>query len=343
MKYQFCIRFNNIDANSAASKAVLDCNEIFSNHGYLDYTFTVGDNSNRKTYYPYLLRELLVFFFSIKRNSIIGIQYPLLSVNRIFKHFIKIAKYKNVRFFCIVHDLESLRTGGTNQYLINEEVINLNSYDSIIVHNDKMAKWLANAGVVKQMISLQVFDYLVDDFEIKNTWQKDLTIVYAGNLNKSKFIYALPQLQNVFFNVYGPGFKADEKLNNITWGGEYSPEEVTKHLKGSFGLIWDGNEIDVCDEILGNYLKYNNPHKFSLYLAAGLPVIAPSTSAIGSLIKELNIGILIDTLYDLENFKIDELSYNEMRVNVEAVRKKIIIGSFFSQTLKIIENEYAAA
>lgn len=341
MKYQFCIRFKNIDANSAASKAVVDCNRIFSSLGYKDYTFTVGDNKQKLKYYCLLFKELLTFFLSVKKNSIVGIQYPLLSINNVFKHFIKIARLKGVKFFCIIHDVESLRTGGTNQEQISLEAENLNYYDFIIAHNDIMIKWLNDKGVKPPKISLQLFDYLTYDFPVNNERSADGNVVFAGNLSKSTFIYSLSQLSARQFNVYGPNLKKEEATQNanLHWMGEYSPDEIPEKLIGSFGLIWDGNHIDACDEILGNYLRYNNPHKGSLYLAAGLPIIAPHDSAIGVFIKQHNLGLLVTSLHDLQTLQIDAAAYETMRNNVLAIRQKVITGGYFKDAVERVEKE----
>jgi hypothetical protein len=342
MKYQFCVRFNNVDANSAASKAVLDCNRIFLAAGYRDYTLTVGDNSRKFTYYLSLFKSLARFFLSIKKGSLVGIQYPLLSVNNVFGRFIKAARKKEVRFFCIVHDLESLRTG-EHPDDVAREVARLNDYDHLIVHNKRMRDWLTKAGVIRPMVILEVFDYLPTTDINSALLSNNNHVVYAGNLIKSKFVDQLGQLNNVQFNLYGPGFSKDlaVKATNVHWLGQYAPDEIPAKLSGAFGLIWDGNHINRCDELLGNYLQYNNPHKFSLYLAAGLPVIAPKTSAIGVLIKQLNLGLLIDNLYDLEDLKIDDAAYHTMRSNVYNIRKKIISGHYFAVALKEIEHRYA--
>ena len=342
MKYQFCIRFKNIDANSAASKAVLDCNKIFSANGYQDYTFTVGDNANKARYYLSLLKQLLKFFFSVKPESIIGIQYPLLSINHVFKYFIKFSRFKKVKFFCIIHDLESLRTGGKDDTLIDKEVANLNFYDIIIVHNEDMKAWLSSKGIRRPMISLNLFDYLTNDFDSKKLHNAKGPVVYAGNLIKSTFIYSLNQIGNQLFTVFGPGFQAGKALAaNITFGGQFSPDQIPKELRGSFGLIWDGSSIDQCDEVLGNYLRYNNPHKCSLYIAAGLPLIAPASSAIAKLITQLNIGLLITCLHDLAAVDINAQSYEQMQMNVLTLREKVISGWFFSTALNEIETLYA--
>lgn len=342
MKYQFCIRFHNIDVNSAASKAVLDCNKIFHTNGYRDYTFTVGDNTNKKTYYYLLAKELITFFLAIRRGSVVGIQYPLLSVNSVFKHFIRLARLKKVKFFCVVHDLESLRTGGKNQQLISEEVNNLNQFDVLIVHNDKMLQWLKNAGITTKMVPLKIFDYLSPGVNARNQ-QAGLSkrIVYAGNLSKSTFIYSLGQL-NVRFNIYGPGFSKQllpPGTSNITWGGVFNPDEIAQKIDGSFGLIWDGSGIDKCDEILGNYLIYNNPHKCSLYIAAGLPLIAPSNSAIGYFIQQHKIGVVINSLFDLDTLAVTEQEYGLMLSNIAQIQAKISTGFFFTEAIHLVENE----
>ena len=333
MKYQFCIRFSDKDANSAASKAVVDCNQVLFNLGYTDYTFTVANNANKLRYYCLLLKELVVFFAAIKKNAIIAIQYPLLSINSIFKLFIKVARYKKLRFFCIIHDLESLRTGGNDEQAIQKEIANLAAFDALIVHNDAMKQWLAERGIVQPMISLTLFDYL-SAFQLTESQIKPVqTLAYAGNLAKSKFIYQLDQIQHFTFNVYGPNYQKDLAPSSVKWMGEFSPAKIVEVLNGAFGLIWDGNEIEKCDEILGNYLKYNNPHKASLYIAAGIPLMAPTNSAIGKLVKELNIGVLITSLKELSDFAIPLADYEVMKENIRLLRLKVINGGFLKEAV----------
>ncbi|RFM26672.1 hypothetical protein [Deminuibacter soli] len=339
-KYQFCIRFLNTTTNSAATKAIIDCNNIFSAAGYKDYTVTVWDNANRAKYFPHLFSQLLKFYRSIQRGSTVIIQYPLLSINNVFgPYFIRLLRMKKVKFYCVVHDIESLRTGGKDKAAIDKEISNLNYYDAVIVHNPSMLSWLKEHGVTTRMIPLMLFDYLVQTpANAAAPRPFSPKIVFAGNLAKSNFIYKVKEI-NWDFNVYGPNFKPEQSLNgNLVWRGEFSAEEVVHKMEGSFGLIWDGEKIDSFDEVLGNYLKFNNPHKCSLYLAAGLPVIVPRQSAIAAFVQANNVGLLIDNLYDLNNFRVDEASYATMQQNVLKVRDLITGGAYLQQALQAAEN-----
>ena len=265
-----------------------------------------------------------------------------------FKYFIKAAKTKNVKFFCVIHDLESLRTGAKDQEAVLREADNLNQYDCVIAHNEDMKQWLKNHQVKTKIISLEIFDYLYPannrNRSLRHNGEGRNTIVFAGNLRKSKFIYELGEVDEWNFNVYGPGFESQGGLGkNVHWCGEYSPDEIVHYLDGAFGLIWDGERIDECDPNLGNYLKYNNPHKFSLYLAAGLPVIAPADSAIGKLISNLNIGLLVPDLHKLNEIRIDEDTYQEMKQNVGKLTEDIRRGSFFKRAVQLAEKELGYA
>ena len=80
---------------------------------------------------------------------------------------------------------------------------------------------------------------------------------------------------------------------------------------------------------LGDYLKIIAPHKFSLYLVAGIPVIVWDQSAMAKLVKKYRIGICISNLNELEN-KILSVSvdfYHELVNNVLAFRDKIKNGN----------------
>jgi hypothetical protein len=340
MRYQFCIRFEKTTENTAATKAVLDCNTIFLAQGYQDYTLTVWDNSKKLRYYLLLIKELYNFLKAVEKDSVIGIQYPLLSINNVFNYFIKLAKAKGVKFFCIVHDLESLRTGGLDKAAIKREIVNLNAFDHVIAHNRAMIGWLNQHGLTTNVSEIGLFDYLVPLQPAKELTPINRSIAFAGNLGKSTFIYKLIKLTNWNFNLYGPNYvDKNGSEDNLHWRGSYSPEAIAGKMEGDFGLIWDGTEIDRCEGVMGNYLRFNNPHKFSLYMAAGLPVIAPANSAIGDFIKTNQLGLLVSNLYELSQVKISDDKYQQFRKNVVAFQDKVRSGYYFKSAILEAEKQ----
>jgi hypothetical protein len=338
-KYQFSIfEYNKSTNNSAATKAVMDCSVLFTQKGYQNRMITFNNNSKRGfNFYLSAFSGLCKFLLTIKRGSLVGIQYPML--NNVFKYFIIAARIKKIKFFCIVHDIESLRLGAKDEAAVAKECANLNFYNGIIVHNHLMQRWLASHGVKTQMLALEMFDYLVKTLPEQPAATFAKSVVYAGNLSKSKFVYLLKHLPSWKFNLYGPNYIETEQAANTYWNGVFSPSEVVYKLQGDFGLIWDGDRIDGMDDILGNYLNYNNPHKFSLYVAAGLPVIAPAGAAIAAIIERYQIGILVNSLYDLQQIDIDLSEYNAMKNNVRQLQEKVTQGYFFSTALDAVEKQ----
>ena len=89
-------------------------------------------------------------------------------------------------------------------------------------------------------------------------------------------------------------------------------------------------------------MRYNNPFKFSLYLAAGLPVIAPENAAIAGTIKKYNIGFLINTLEDLNNIKVNNEEYVVMKQNVRLIQQDIIKGNYLRIAVQNLEQAIKA-
>jgi glycosyltransferase involved in cell wall biosynthesis len=341
-KYQFYISFNE-KINTAASKATQDCKSMLSNAGYQDHSIEDLLPTD-KNFHLKLIKRLLLFFVAIKPMSVVAVQYPLLSGNAAFKYFIKAARLKKVRFFCVIHDVDTLRYGQTTGSKAVQSLDVLNHYDCIIAHNRVMAKWLVDSGVSAKIVLLKLFDYLTVRNKLsvhKVSSPADIkTIVFAGNLSKSGFVYALHSIENWHFNLYGPNYLTDKSGGqaNVNWMGVLSPDDILTNLNGAFGLVWDGEHTDKLDGTFGNYLKYNNPHKLSLYLAAGLPVIAPVDAAIESFIREHNIGILVKSLDDLRFIDIDNETYETYKSNVLLISDKIKTGAYLSEAIDKVEN-----
>ena len=103
-------------------------------------------------------------------------------------------------------------------------------------------------------------------------------------------------------------------------------------------MVWDGISIETCDGPTGNYLRYNNPHKLSLYLSSGLPVIVWKESALAEFISSQKLGIVISNLYELSDIldTITEKQYQEFVGNIQEVRGKLKKGFYLKKAINEI-------
>ena len=229
-----------------------------------------------------------------------------------------------------MHDISSIQGCGGN---INNEIETLNLFDCVIVHNKSMDDFLLSHGLTTKTVSLGIFDYLHDINRSINKERYNGSICIAGNLDKGKYIKELGKINKCKFNLYGPCNTLNfEDIGNIKYHGILNSNEIVYKLSGDYGLIWDGDSINSCEGIYGNYLLYNNPHKLSLYIASGKPVITWSKAAIAPFILKENIGIVVNSLEELN--KIDLIKdYDLYKHNVLEIKKKIGTGYYLTQAL----------
>ena len=83
----------------------------------------------------------------------------------------------------------------------------------------------------------------------------------------------------------------------------------------------------------------NNPHKLSLYIAVGLPVIIWDEAAEAEFVKRENIGWTVSSLYELPDklANISEGDYTVMRNNAVRISKKLRDGEYMTRALKNAE------
>lgn len=349
MKYHFYVNVINHDLKHAGSKAVNDCTNILGKQGYeliqlnfYKHRYLIAFNLIK------MIVQLAGTIISIKPKSLIIIQYPLFGLKGYFRLFIRALKFKNCFFACVVHDLNSLRYQKSDHEISNE-IRNLNAYDVIISHNHSMTEWLKFKSIQTKVIDLEIFDYLCTQENQFNriaafkNGKRD--VIFAGNLSRGKFIYNLDKTTNrIHFKLYGPGLdlKSFEKQEHVKWEGTFAAEELVEKLKGNFGLIWDGDDIEQCGGQFGNYIAYNNPHKISLYLAAGLPIILPSKAALSTFVIDNNIGVVVNSLSELSDViaNIDENKYEIMIKNIKLISDELKAGGFFRSAIEKVESFY---
>ena len=332
MKYYLKDSFlSNEYEKNAGNKARNDVEAILVSEGYKGLELKV-ENWYKMNFFKaqqHKYRALKSVFDQLGSGDELLIQFPIIHHTFFISQLIKQAQNRGVKFYLVIHDIETLRHVGNSAVKIRHKVRNyfqekaaLTSVDGIIVHNDIMKNALTIQGIPSdKMVSLEIFDYLIPNFEEKSVPQKEEAIIIAGNLipTKSGYLYNLPE--QPAYNLYGMGYDESRALKNTTYFGSFMPDDLPNALQGSFGLVWDGDSSETCQGSFGNYLRINNSHKASLYLASGFPLVVWKESALAHFVLDKQCGIAVDSLHDLQK-ALDDLTdqdYMELSANARQV------------------------
>ena len=274
--------------------------------------------------------QQFVSLYKFRGNKVVFLQYP--AVSNLLLSCFNFIKSRNIYSIALIHDLESLRLG-SNNFSSQDELKYLSSFDCLIVHNSIMEKYVRDIGYCGETVSLEIFDYLLDSHRNIKEEQYTGTIAFAGNLKKAPFLFELGKVHKYNFMLYGHSESDFSHIHNIKYAGVLAADEIPYMLAGDYGLIWDGDTLQTCSGMYGNYLKYNNPHKASLYIAAGKPVIVWKQSAIAQFVVQHQIGIVVDSLEELNEIELKE-HYDKYKSNVLSLRKEVICGDNLQKAIK---------
>ena len=346
MKYYLKEEFlhdNNV--KNAGNKARNDVEEIVKREGYQALVLSV-DNWYEMSTLKAQLHKSKAFgqaLAQLKQGDELLIQFPMLHHSFFTTHHVKKAQKKGVKVHFIIHDLEALRYANLDTVPLKHKIRVqiqesglLGAADGIIAHNPIMKSVLVDKGVeADKIVSLGIFDYLIPNFQEKTGLTKNQPIIVAGNLAQEKagYLYSLPE--KPAYNLYGVGFDESRALANETYFGSFLPDELPAALEGGFGLVWDGDSAETCSGVFGEYLRYNNSHKASLYLAAGFPVVVWEESALAHFVIDKQCGLVVSSLSDLKE-NLDTLSeeqYKEMLENAKQIGSKLRQGQYLRTAL----------
>jgi len=332
--------------NQAGSKAPSDIADVADSLGY--ERCVVRINLNGHSVFSKIRRQ---FFYcldyskalkQIEPGSVVLLQHPFhhKQINR--EKILRTLKTdKQVKIISVVHDVEELRGYRFNDYYKNEFSTMVELADVIIVHNEKMLDWFISAGIPEnRLISLDIFDYLQDNEYRRPEFERSINV--AGNLDvvKCKYIAQLKDIDGVDVHLYGPNFdKSMSESSSVHYHGSFPSSEIPSKLNKGFGLVWDGDSIEDCIGESGQYLRYNNPHKLSLYLSSGLPVVIWKDAAEAGFVSSNDLGICVGSLRELGKFleSVDEGRYGKIADNVASIRRKLIKGDFTHEALSKAE------
>ncbi len=317
------------NVKNAGNKARKDCKTIFKNANFKEISFVDRNNRLRNAI------ELIKLIKKVPKEELLYIQYPFIcKINWLFSYICKRRKV-----VVLIHDLDELRYSEDINVLKNKLKV-LNKARYIISQTPQMTDLMSNNGILKNKIyTLNLFDYLVKNNATNHRNDQNL-ICFSGDLGKSKFIYKIPQkIIKYGFNLYGIGLNDKKLPQNMNYRGAFSPEIIPSKLKGNYGLVWDGNDINTCSGMIGNYLKYNDPHKLSMYIVANMPIIIWKEAAEARLVKKYDIGLTVDSINEIPQVieKVSENQYKQMQQNIKHLSQKVSKGYFLNKQIELIE------
>lgn len=324
------------EANVCAfGKARNDINTIAENAG-------IGTVYVRCEFYKLPLRttwHVLHIYQRMLRNVEHGtemiFQYPV-SVPKALPLTIKMMHHKGLKVTFLIHDINAFRY----QRDTAKEVAILNKADRLIVHTDAMKQLLSQHGVTAPMTVLHLFDYLSQDKVVTGggIMLRKHEVVFAGFLKKSKFLPELCQhpFDGIQFNLYGEkGDMSFEAFPHIHYKGIFDSNHVGS-ISGGWGLVWDGDTITSCKGNLGEYLRYNLPHKLSLYIAADIPVVVWDQSAVAEMVKREQLGLVVSDLRQLPEVihNVSDEQYTTFLTHVQQMGERLRSGAMTLAALR---------
>lgn len=321
---------------NAGSKARQDALQIAKDCKYEH--ITLFHNGNAK---PLVALEIVKGCISAigkaKKGDTVLIQYPYspMLLNQMLFGVLRFGKKnKEYKISALIHDLNGLRSN--DKVLLHKELKTMRGCN-IIYHNESMKDECEKILKAKSYQILGIFDYLYFGKTCMREYKKNPTVMIAGNLSKDKcgYIYHLSEVGSVRFDLFGGGY-IGESTDQVQYRGKFAPEELIVNLDGQFGLVWDGDTVDTCSGTNGNYLRYNNPHKLSLYIAAGVPVIVWNESALAGFVEKNGIGICVKSIKDLPEIlnKLSASAYVQMVSSVEQIKEQIQHGEKLKNIIK---------
>ena len=322
------IQYNIVEreTRNASGKAKTDVVRILENYGF------------QKLYKPansQFIRVIqqLIGITLLKKNTLLVVQYPA-NINFCYRYM---SKFRCVKKVAIVHDLESLR----KEITVEKESSTLRMFDAVISHNPVMTTYLKSIGITSKIVDLNIFDYLLKPDVIPSEEHDKRTIAFAGNLSKAKFIFELDKIKELQFNLYGQKIDEIEILQdkpNISYKGSFSSDDLIRKLDGGWGLVWDGESLDSCTGITGEYMKYNCPHKVSMCVVSEKPIIIWKKAAMATYISARNLGITIESLTELPEIlnSIDSDRYQSMLNNIRKEKERLVSGRNLGEALEAL-------
>lgn len=332
---KYYIKFGISEKPNAGSKAMRDIMDLLNSQGY-KAVLSLPTDANKVLKIIDIPLLIFTILFRIRRSGTLIYFVPSNAKRIYLLHFMQ--RMLGFKLICFINDIEFMRMERSKEKA-KEEINAIAAANIILAPNYNSINILQNEyNITNRYIPIGVWDYL-SPTPINNQHNNN-KVVFAGNLGKSPFIMQL-SLIDLPFSIFGKKDKVNQEMPNIIFHGERKPNELVLEIcHSAWGLVWDGNSIDTCTGLLGNYLRFNNSHKCGLYLAAGIPLIVWKESGMAHFVNENKVGICVESLYEAESIikGMNDEDYNKYRDNARRIGENICHGHYFLEALKKAES-----
>ena len=318
-----------------SNKPKEDINEIVERLGWRNIAPRWTAN-NGFAHFMTKLGTLFCILWKMRRGDRLLIQYPM---KKFVTPTVLCAHLKGASVVVLIHDLGCFRR---KKLTVKHEMRRMNRVDEIIAHNPSMKAFMQENGCTTPIRCLGIFDYLSSaEPACYDSPHKPWRVAYAGGLGYSRnpFLYSLDaHMEGWEMDLFGKSFEPERATDwkHMHFKGLLPPDELIATVEADFGLVWDGDSLDECSGDWGEYLLFNNPHKTSFYLRAGIPVILCEKAALAPFVLEHQAGIVCHSLRDI-NQLLQELTperYAVIRQSAQQLGRQIAAGHFTQAALE---------
>lgn len=233
--------------------------------------------------------------------------------------------YQGIKVIIFIHDVPPLMFAG-DSYLMEETIQFYNMAELLIVPSEKMLNKLRENGLtVEKILIQQMWDYPTNATLPRPNYHK--LINFSGSADRFRFTkewtFETP------LHLFSPEKLEDTSINVVSHGWKFKDELLHAMAQnGGFGLVWLQTEDS-------SYYEWNMSYKLSTYLAAGIPVIVPSTLSNKELIEKNGLGFVVSSLEEANRLvsEVTQEEYNGLVNNISLFRHLITNGWFTKKLL----------
>lgn len=270
----------------------------------------------------------------VQPRDLVVVQFPLWEQLNFQAEFIDYLKQiDHVKTIALVHEVPTwLYADDNDRNAIKNDFwfTQLRKFDLLVVANEKQARRLKKDKIEIPMVSLQLWDYPYTGPLQKKQFRKQLNYISDYPITELDYSGSTPVL---FYNT-----SVDEKVANnpsVKHIVGLARGNLIAELSDGFGLVNTANITEATDPNDIRDSQYNDPIELSMFLAAGMPVIVPDTSAHAQLIQQHHLGLVIHDLNEIDKTLSDVTfdDYQEMVAAVEPWQKLVSTRYFVKRAL----------